>query len=346
MDIVSCLIYTTFLATTYVLARLTEKSGYDPCGLILTYLVVVLFWAIRYDIGYDYAGYVDIFEEIRRGASSYVEPGYYYLNRLFDGNPHGYVWVLAVMTVVTYFFLFKLFVREKILALGLFFSAAFQFQYMASSQVRQAAVVAIFLYLLRFLEAKKYMQYIVGVVICLLIHTSAVFLFLAIPLRKLRLSRMIWGGLVLVLYGCYLKGLFRTLGTSLITAFPLYEKYQTTDRILPEDLGFSIVMLWNIGVACYFLVYAKLINRPVLLNLYMVGVCMYCIFFEFHLLSRISAYFVYINIYLSALLCKNNLYYAIPLCVAAILVFILLSLKIPNLHGIFPYQTIFQRNII
>ena len=114
MDYFSWLVYGIFMVIACALAYKTERENYDPVWLGITYLFVVVFWGIRYDIGFDYAGYRGIFSDIKYKDWSYVEPGFYFLNKLFVGSETGYIGVLAVSTALTYFFLFKAFTRYRI----------------------------------------------------------------------------------------------------------------------------------------------------------------------------------------------------------------------------------------
>lgn len=345
MDIFSWLIYTLFMVAMCALACQTERSGYNPLWLFATYVLVVGFWAIRYQIGFDYEGYMEIFSDIKHNRSSYVEPGYYLLNRLFSAYPSGYVGVMFVMAALIYFVLFKLFVRERILLYGLFFSLAFQFQFMIASQMRQALVIAVFLYALRFIEEKKYWRYILLMAAMMTMHTTAGFMVAALIMAKIRLPKPVWFLLIVGVYGLYLAGIFETLGTQLMTALPLYARYQSSMRMEAGEVGFSIVMLFWIVMALCILYYSRIIDRPVLFNIYMCGIVLYIMFIEFHLLNRLMAYFTFINVLLVSILCKNNFRKGLPVALLAFVVFNLLTAKTPNYYGIQPYRTIFEEKI-
>ncbi|MEG2340930.1 MAG: EpsG family protein [Odoribacter sp.] len=345
MDIESGIIYNFFLIIACLLAFFTEKAHYNPLCLLLTYIFIVFFWAIRYKIGYDYEGYMEIFSDIKFGYNSYVEPGFGFLNKLFSFSPIGYVGVLSTMTAMSYFFLFKLFIREKILTYGIFFSMVFLLQFMLTNQVRQAFVLVYFLYIIHYLEEKKYLKYIFALLPMLLFHISAVFLMPFVFISKIRLNKIVWIILILSTYFMYLLGFFKEIGTKLMMIFPLYEGYKMTDRMLAEDVGFSIVMFFGICVALYLLVFDKSINRPVLMTVFLTGIVLYNIFIEFHLIGRVVFYLTYVNVLLASSLCKNNKVNGLPLICITFLFFLLLSGKEPSYHGTLPYQTIFEKNI-
>lgn len=342
MDFESTVIYSVFLVVSCCLALMTEKSHYHPVGIFFTYAFIVGFWAVRYKIGYDYEGYMDIFYDIKHGYNSYVEPGFWLLNKCFVFSSIGYVWVLAVMTALSYFFLFKLFIRERILVYGIFFSIVFLLQFMLTNQVRQAFVLVYFLYVIHYLEEKKYLKYILALLPMLLFHVSVVLLMLLVFIAKIRLNKIVWMILILSTYFMYLSGFFKVVGTKLMLMFPLYDVYKLTDRMMAENVGFSIVMLFGVCVALYLLVFDKSINRPVLMTVFLTGIVLYNIFIEYHLIGRVVFYLTYINVILASSLCKNNKVNGMLLLCSAFLFFLLLSGKEPSYHGTLPYQTIFE----
>ncbi len=345
MDFQSTIIYTLFLIGCCLLARKTEVSNYNPVWTFTTYIFVVIFWSIRYKIGYDYNGYVFGFKLIRHDAHNMLEPAYYAINWIFKDSAIGYIGVFAVMSIICYYFLFKLFIRERILTYGLFFSLAFQLQFMAANQIRQCFVLIVFLNIVHLLEEKKIWTFVKWSLCLMLFHISAIFLLLAIPFSKVRFSRLFWCILLLGTYVVYLAGFFRLIGNKLMSLLPLYERYQNTGRMEAEQTGFSIVMLFWIIVALYLLLYKRTIDRPVLFNIYFCGMIFYCAFFEYHLITRVMVYFTYLNVLLAGILCKRNQRDGLALIVISFIAYLLLCLKIPNLHGIQPYQTLFQEKI-
>ena len=345
MDIQSTIIYTLFMIFSCLLARKAETSGYNVIWVFATYIFIVLFWSIRYQIGYDYGGYMHGFLMVRYGSPTMLEPAYYLINKLFSGSSIGYVGVFAVMSALCYYFLFKTLIKERILTYGIFFSLAFQLQFMAANQIRQSFVLIAFLCIVHLLEEKKIWQYTWWSLLLATFHISSIFLTAAILFRKIRFPRTIWFLLIVVTYAAYLAGVFRTIGTKLMQLLPFYDRYQDSTRMEAEQTGFSIVMLFWIIIALYLLLYEKTINRPVLFNIYMCSCILYCAFFEYHLITRVVTYFTYLNIILASVLCKNKQRDGMILIAISIIGYLLLCLKVPNLHGIQPYQTIFQEKI-
>ena len=342
MDFESGLIYNVFIIIACGLAYWTERPGYRPLGLLLTFAFVVIFWAIRYDIGNDYKGYMTIFYLVKYGYPYEVELGYRWLNKCFAWSQTGYIGALGVMTILSYFFLFKMFIREKILTLGLFFSMAFLLQFMLTNQVRQAFVLVYFLSVVHYLEEGKYWKYILSLLPMLLFHLSVVLLFPLVFVVKLRLSKITWAIALIGTYIMYLLGFFKEIGTKLMMAFPLYDQYKLTERMMAEDVGFSSVMLFGLCVALFILFFSDSINRPVLLTIYLLGILFYNVFIEFHLIGRVIFYLTYLNVILASVLVKKDWHNGAVLLGVTWLMFLLLAGKEPAYHGNLPYQTIFD----
>lgn len=341
------LIYTLFGSFSVVLAYLSQackEKKHRILLVVITYLFVVSFWAFRYGIGFDYDSYIYIFYEIKNGYSSYVEPVYSFFSNLFSDTVNGEYWVIASMSVVTYLFLFYIFIKRKILALGLFFSLAFQYQFMAANQIRQALAISAFLCLLPLIEKKQTAKWIIGIsLIVLLFHTSALFLFFLIPFCRINISGKKWCLIISILFVAYLGGVFRQFGNLLFSILPIPENYQhflLSERVEAEQVGFSLVMLFNVIVALY-IAWNYQLNKKRIFTLYMLGICMYIIFIEYHLLLRVSFYLFYVSIYIASIFCKEQPKKGQWLILAAVIFSLFNFAQSTNMHGVIPYKTLF-----
>lgn len=346
MNFQDWLIYLTFMLLSCAFAFRAERSNYNPVWVAVTYLFIVGFWAVRYKIGFDYKGYMEIFASIKYGGYSYVEPGYYYLNKLFAFSSHGYVYVIGLTTALIYLFLFKMLLDRRILFYGIFFALSFQFQFLAANQIRQAVVIAGFLYVVRYIEQKKYWAYTIRILLLMLFHYSALFLLIAIPLSKIRLPKWCCFGALVGAFVLLRSGVLHFLGTAILQSLPFYEAYQNNlARMQAEDIGFSIVIVFYILVACYLIIYRDTIRLPALFNVYIIGFTLYILFVDFHLINRIMQYLIFLNVILASVLCKHNFRQGALLFIVTFLVFNLLAARDINQHGIHPYSTVFERQI-
>lgn len=342
------LVYTLFGFVSVLLAYfadLCRNSLHKLPFVVLSFIVVVVFWAIRYDIGFDYENYIYIYYELKYGYSSYVEPFFTIISSFFADTKGGEYWVIAAMTFFTYLFLYIILIRKKILWLGLLFSLAFQFQFMAANQIRQAFAISVFLCLLPLIETKQTIKWCIGIIlIALICHTSAIFLLFLIPFCRINISGRIWCIIISILFLAYLGGAFHQFGNYLFSILPVPENYQhflSTERVEAEEVGFSLVMLFNILVALYLAWNYKLKEKRVF-TLYMLGICMYIMFIEYHLLLRISFYLFYINIYVASLFCKEQSKKGIWLILASVVFSLFNFAQSSNMHGVIPYKTLFS----
>lgn len=348
MDFSTLLIYSMFMLISVTLAFISQHCSQPKNKLLfitVTYLFVVAFWGIRYNIGFDYKNYIEIYYEIKHGETSYVEPVYFFLCLIFSTVTSGEYYVIAAMSVITYWALFLFLLKKNILWQGLFFSLVFQFQFMAANQVRQALAVALFLVLLPYIEKKQRIKWIAGVlIISFFCHASALFLLLLIPFCRINLSGKKWCLILSILYILYLGGFFRNFGNILLTNFPLPENYQhflLTDWMEAEEVGFSLVMLFNVLVALYVAWNYKMDDKRIF-TLYMLGMCLYIVFVEYHLLLRLSFYLYYINIYVVSLYCKEKKSGRIILIIS-FLFFLFNCAQSTSLHGTIPYKTLLSK---
>ena len=349
MHIDTFFIYTFFGIFSFICSYLSQACKRRENQIIfisIAYISVVTFWSIRYRIGFDYDNYIYLFHEIKKGYSSYVEPMYTLLCKLFSNINKGEYLVIASMSALTYLFLFIILIKKKIFWPGLFFSFAFQYQFMAANQIRQALAISAFLCLLPTIENKQPSKWIVGIIlITLLFHTSAIFLLFLIPLCNIKISGKKWCLAISILFVAYLNGAFQKFGNFLFSVLPIPERYQLyllTERIESEDVGLSLVMLFNILVAIY-IAWNYQLKENRIFTLYMIGICMYIIFVEYHLLLRVSFYLFYINIYMASIFYKQQSQKGLWLILASILFSLFNFAQSTNMHGVIPYKTLFSQ---
>lgn len=248
MDFTTLVIYSLYSLSTVGIAYVAERNRSKILALF-SYIICVIFWGIRKDIGFDYIGYVEIFKDIQFGGSSYVELGYYLLNKFFTPYKDGFIGVFILSSAITFGFIFFTFWRNRILWQGLLYSLVFQYQFMAANQVRQAMAIAIFISFVHFLQNKQYLKYTLSVILTtLLVHSSAIFLLLGIPLSLIHFNKYAAVIIILLIYLLYIKGYWSNMGYWLFSIIPVpesYSHYLLTERVFSEYVGFSLIQLFN-----------------------------------------------------------------------------------------------------
>ena len=146
----SAIVYLSSLSLSFFFARKYEMSGYKNKGYLLwSFISVYLLCALRFFVGNDYEGFFYTFYAIRDGETTYMEFGYYLLNKLFSFSDIGYIYVFALMSFFTLFLFFKVFIRYKILPLGVFFLFTTTLLIMSNDHIRQGLAISIFFYSLK-----------------------------------------------------------------------------------------------------------------------------------------------------------------------------------------------------
>lgn len=185
----------TVTTVNLVVVLLAFFAGYlrKEFLLKLSFSIIFLLLALRYDFGNDYQAYFEGFLDINRRAEvnylsvdNYFEPGWVFLCRLFDG-PGFFIMVaaLAAVNCLVYYFLINKNVHPKYYWLATFlyvFNPGLLLIH--SSAMRQSLAIAIFLVAIQFIKKKRPLSYFGSISFASLFHSSALVL---IPLYVLGL---------------------------------------------------------------------------------------------------------------------------------------------------------------
>lgn len=171
-----------------------QQVGALKYGLKISFILVFLFLALRYDYGNDYIGYFNGFLRLQslQDEDFYFkanEVGWLYLNyfyKYFFGDI-GFHLMLVNMAAFTCFVLYRLTTKHIPSKYYTFGVALLLLEpnniLVLSSAMRQSMAVAILLLSMDYLLHRKYMHYIVGILLASLFHTSAVVFILLILLN-------------------------------------------------------------------------------------------------------------------------------------------------------------------
>ena len=75
---------------------------------------------------------------------------------------------------------------------------------------------------------------------------------------------------------------------------------------------------------------------------YMIGICLYIVFVEYHLLLRLSFYLFYINLYVVSSFCKEKKSGRI-LVIISVIFFLFICAQSTNMHGVIPYKSLLAK---
>jgi len=190
-------------------------------GLKISFGLIFLFLALRYNYGSDYKSYLELFRNINRypGISIFdsfwnAESGWILLNRIC--KPIGFFGMTAMLAILNcyiYYSFIKKYVPLKYYWLSIFlyiFNSTFFLTH--STAMRQSVAIGLFIFSLDYLYKKKALQYFLCVAAASLFHSSALMLIpvyllgvfnwklnkkSGIILFSILLSLFIWGKLLL-----------------------------------------------------------------------------------------------------------------------------------------------------
>jgi transmembrane protein EpsG len=180
------MIATTLLGITAMLFAFLAKYKSFKYGLEISFFLIFLFLALRYNFGNDYPSYLNSFLEINRFSTLDLthnlgdfEPGWKVLCRVF--KPLGFFVMTAFLTL-TNSFIFYRFIKKHV-PLSYYWLAVFlyvfnpSFMLVHSSAMRQSIAIMIFVFALDYLFKKDAIRYFFCIAFAAAFHTSALILF-------------------------------------------------------------------------------------------------------------------------------------------------------------------------
>ena len=343
MDIESFLIYGSVLLASCYVANIYERYKIK-FYLILSYLIVALFCAFRYDVGWDYLGYVDIFYEIKYFGISYVEPAYFFLNDIFKNCKDGFIYPIGICSVVTIGILFYIYNHENNVWRNVFFLFAFQLIFQINDQIRQGVAMSIlwlgFIFLTK-ISIKSVIKFLLCVIVATLFHLSSI-VFSIIPLLYyIRVKYKVWISIISLSFFLSLIGVSSKVASFVNSQLFLYEKYQNTSNI--EISTYSnpiIIFFWvlvGIIIACSYKE-----KNSIIFKLNMIGTTLYPLVAPIHILERMDFYLLFLNGLLAAKICRQNNLYSQLLYILGIFIFTVYALNNWGTGGGYPYKWIFS----
>lgn len=170
----------------------TSKLRNNKHGLEISFLLIFLFTALRYNFGTDYSAYQSLFYEIFEhdtyltldSADFRIEYGWLLLNYLF--KPLGFfpfIFIISVFFIYTYYALIKKYVPTNYYWLAVFIYIFFFNLFLIQlSAIRQTLSISIFLFSIKYIiEGRGTLKYILLIVFASFFHSSSLFLlFLAL----------------------------------------------------------------------------------------------------------------------------------------------------------------------
>lgn len=191
--VISILIYNLILLFSSFFIYLSEKMNSKYSAFLISFISFLFIFipaAIRYNIGTDYWAFAELFEDIRNGERTYMEYGYYLLNKVIATLGLSVEWYFAIISFITYFLLYKaLPTSNKII----FFIPLYTISYLMSYTSLRSAIVLMISLIIIFSyinEPQRKLKRFLWLLIGFSIHASIVFL-LILPILNNRFFNFI-----------------------------------------------------------------------------------------------------------------------------------------------------------
>lgn len=336
-------------------------------------VILTIISIIRFGQGSDYFAYLDIYSVVppisrfsEAAAFEYrVEPTYLFLCSIFKTLDVRFEIFIAIIAIVIMTLIYK-FIRDyskmPITSITIFF--ALYYLIYVFSAIRQGIAMALFLALgIPFLKDRKYIRFIIVVLIAATMHSSILIVILLIPIFELNISKKLWGTFIAVALLVMATGLdIKIIG------------------LLPQFLSSRIVVYWGqmsipllaIGnrlvVLLLILYFSSKIeldkDTNMMKRIYIISFILYILTIKSSVISsRISVYMKVFEIIIipnMVMLLKNQGYYKKAVMLFFVTIILMLGLLVKNLSSFvyegsynssvkfysYPYITIFDKESI
>lgn len=341
----SIAIYLSLTFIMILLGNIAEKNrSFSP--IVLSLLLYSIVFGCRWGVGVDYFNYLEayLYSQISDNLpSSYSrwEGGFVILTKLFssslDLHYSIYFGIIAYFQIFLFFFRLR---REYYIFPLLTFTFMFGCNWLTfSNGLRQILAVSIFFYSIPYLANRRYLNYIIAIIIASLFHKSAI-LLLVLPLLPLNSNFFSKRNFQILLL--FLAVSFVFIGTKfnifeylnqfiLIMGYDYYEggsNAETSEIVIGAGFFITLIsyfiMIFNsenvkkaIPYKYYYLIY----------NLFFIGVIIKYMFLGILLIVRINYYFIILDFVVGAFtlyyLFKNHkLFQGLTLLSLYVLIFV------------------------
>lgn len=152
-------------------------------GFLITFLILAFFASVRDGVGCDYESYVMHIQRIQMGNQNYMEIGFQWVCRQIakiDSNPRLVIIIFAVATC--FFYLRAIWDQSEDPLFSVFLFLTWGYYFMTFNTIRNYFALAVAVFAIKYLDKKKYIHFILLIIVSSLFHKSAL---VCIPLYLL-----------------------------------------------------------------------------------------------------------------------------------------------------------------
>lgn len=318
--------------------------------IALAFLPLFLVSALRYNVGGDYIGYERIFKNVTEGVDIYAEFGFKVLNQLVVWYSDNIQWVYAISAAVTLLLLFyEIFRDSPSPALSLFLFVAMGYFFSSFNILRQFIALAILFAGFRFLKERKFLPYLLLVLVAMTFHKTAVImipLYFLLPLRMKQSYQITF-----CVLGLCLLPFREKLTQILVNTF--YPQYANTSLIQPLSTFEFVYYVLLFGLLLFLCsrYRGRFLEDPVNVLLYNALFYTFVMYLCFSFVPEINRIALYTELFVILLIPRlihgeenpkvRRLYTAF--FVVGFTAFCVVSLVVLGRFNVLPYVSVFQK---
>ncbi|MBE0381951.1 EpsG family [Pseudoalteromonas carrageenovora] len=278
--------------------------------VVILYLLIVFFiiFGFRWYVGNDYEGYLGLHNSIQNGIQLRNEPLFQLFFSFFSG-PNGSVYAIAFLTTLSFSIYIIACHKYSSVVWIVYFYFVCTMVLFFNDQIRQATALSIFIFAYRYIESRSLLKFCLCMIVAFMFHYYSLVLFLSYFFKGSIIKKNFYIYILFVLILLYFLGFFRTIQDSLFSILPVFVSsiYAGKDYLFEvhRSSGLTIVV-WAVPFMLLCVQERNSRDLDHLILLCFIGLCSKIVFFDFHLLSRLSNYYLYLSPLLYAIALSRN----------------------------------------
>lgn len=296
-----------FILIALIPAFISSYTRYTQRYLVLCFLVIFAFLALRYDFGNDYMSYYQLFDYIHTLSFQdlvkigfakdplLVELGYNWLNRIIP-NFFILVALLALLSSYTYYKYIRWYSPSTFIWLSVFiFLVSPEMMLIQSSAFRQTIAICFFLLSTKYMIDRNFWRFILLVLLGSIFHKSAILMaavyFVATP--KIWSDRVLISLVVAYLFftffGHYIFGVINRVGNLILPYYVRVYMDTLEGNKLESGLGFLVNSLFFLLIVWSHR--KSEVHHTVITKLVIIGYLFTSLSLHISMIDRIGMYF-------------------------------------------------------
>jgi hypothetical protein len=280
--------------------------SYLHLEIVIPVLLFSTIFGLRYDVGVDYLGYLNIFNLSKyQDISHYYNYGFRFIVNIFSNNGYHFAFYFFTIAFLQISLFFRAFRDQRYLliyVIFILFTGRYFIDWM--NIMRQSLAFLVFMNSIIYIEKKSLLKYLLCILIAFSLHKSAIFLIILYPL--LAVNRFHFGNrvtqLAILFIALYFRGyqnIFSILPINDILNMIGYENYIYHLGLMDKSFNTGIGFILILSIDIIIILYSRILKNfyashrfTIHYNIYYFGVILYLLLMGNHATERIALYFI------------------------------------------------------